>query len=90
MANHKSAVKRNRQSQVRRIRNRSNRTKMKSAIKSIYSAIEENSVEQAQEALQAAIPIIARTAVKGAMHKITASRKVSRLTRQVNTFAAQA
>ena len=90
MANHKSAVKRNRQSQVRRIRNRSNRTKMKSAIKSVYSAIEENSIENAQEALKAAIPIIDRTAVKGSMHKKTASRKVSRLTRHVNSFIAQA
>ena len=90
MANHKSAVKRNRQSQVRRIRNRSNRTKMKTAIKSVYSAIEENSAEKAQEALKIAIPIIDQTAVKGAMHKKTASRKVSRLTRRVNAFIAQA
>ena len=90
MANHKSAEKRNRQSQVRRIRNRSNRTKMKTAIKSVYSAIEGNSVEKAQEALKVAIPIIDRTAVKGSMHKKTASRKVSRLTKRVNEFVAQA
>ena len=90
MANHKSAVKRNKQSQVRRIRNRANRTQMKTAIKSVYSAIEENSADKAQEALKAAIPIIDRTAVKGAMHKKTASRKVSRLTRRVNEFIAQA
>jgi len=90
LANHKSAVKRNKQSHVRRIRNRSNRTKMKSVIKSIYTAIEENSAEKAQEALLLAIPVIDRTAVKGAMHKRTASRKVSRLTRRVNNFVAQA
>ena len=90
MANHKSALKRNRQSQVRRLRNRSNRTRMKGAIKAVYSAIEENSAEKVQEALKAAIPIIDRTAVKGALHKKTASRKVSRLTRHVNAFLAQA
>jgi len=90
LANHKSAVKRNRQSQVRRLRNRSNRTKMKSAIKSVYSAIEENSAEKAQEALRLAIPVIDRTAMKGAVHKRNASRKVSRLTRHVNSFVAQA
>jgi small subunit ribosomal protein S20 len=59
---------------------------MKSAIKSVYSAIEENSAEKAQEALLLAIPVIDRTATKGAMHKNTASRKVSRLTRRVNSF----
>lgn len=87
LANHKSALKRNRQSLVRRDRNRMNRTKVKTAIKKIDAAIEvEGSVEKAQEALIAAVPIIDRAVVKGAFHKKTASRKVSRLTRKVNDF----
>lgn len=90
MANHKSAEKRNRQSQVNRVRNRSNRTRMKSAVKNVLSAIEENSVDKAQEALRLAIPIIDQTAVKGAIHRNTASRKVSRLTRHVNALVAGA
>ena len=88
MANHKSALKRNRQSLVRRERNRANRTRVKSVIKNIETAIEENSAEMAQEALTAAIPVIDRSAVKGAFHKKTASRKVARLTRKVNGFIA--
>ena len=88
MANHKSALKRNRQSQVRRERNRANRTKVKTAIKKIDAAIQEDSVEKAQEALTAAIPVIDRAAVKGAFQKKTASRKVSRLTKRVNGFIA--
>lgn len=88
MANHKSALKRNRQSLVRRDRNRANRTKVKTAEKKIDAAIEVESVEQAQEALVAAVPIIERAAVKGAFHKKTASRKVSRLTQRVNKFAS--
>ena len=88
MANHKSALKRNRQSLTRRDRNRANRTKVKSAVKKIDAAIEVESVEQAQEALVAAVPIIERAAVKGAFHKKTASRKVSRLTQRVNKFAS--
>lgn len=88
MANHKSALKRNRQSLVRRDRNRANRTKVKTAVKKIDAAIEVESVEQAQEALVAAVPIIERAAVKGAFHKKTASRKVSRLTQRVNKFAS--
>ena len=87
MANHKSALKRNRQSQVRRERNRMNRTKVKTVVKKIEAAVEvEGSVEQAREALVAAIPVIERAAAKGAFHKRTAARKVSRLTRKVNGF----
>ena len=87
MANHKSALKRNRQSLVRRERNRANRTKVKNAIKKIDAAIDvENSAEMAQEALTTAIPVIDRAVVKGAFHKKTASRKVSRLTKRVNGF----
>ena len=88
MANHKSALKRNKQSLVRRDRNRVNRTKVKTVIKRIEAAIEvESSVEKAREALVAAVPIIERAATKGAFHKSTASRKVSRLTKKVNNFA---
>lgn len=88
MANHKSALKRNRQNQLRRLRNRANKTRMKSAIKNVIEAIEQNSVEGAQEALKAAIPVIAKTAVKGSIHKKNASRKVARLTRRVNAFVS--
>ena len=88
MANHKSALKRNRQSLVRRERNRMNRSKVKTAIKKVDTAITvDDSVEKAREALVAAVPVIERAAVKGAFHKKNASRKVSRLTRRVNTFA---
>ncbi|MBW2521586.1 MAG: 30S ribosomal protein S20 [Deltaproteobacteria bacterium] len=87
MANHKSALKRNRQSLVRRERNRMNRSKVKTAVKKVDAAITEgDSVEKAREALVAAVPVIERAAVKGAFHKKAASRKVSRLTRRVNTF----
>ena len=89
MANHKSALKRNRQSLVRRDRNRINRSKVKTAVKKIDAAIEvEASVEKAREALVAAVPVIERAAVKGAFHKKTASRKISRLTKKVNSFSA--
>lgn len=88
MANHKSAIKRNKQSLLRRDRNRANRTKVKSAVKKVDAAMEvEGSVEKAQEALLAAVPIIERAATKGAFHKKAASRKVSRLTKRVNKFA---
>ncbi len=89
LANHKSALKRNRQSLVRRMRNRANKSRMKNAIKAIDTAMEEKSVEKTQEALKAVIPIIDRNVGKGVLHKKNASRKVSRLTRRVNAFVAE-
>ena len=88
MANHKSAEKRNRQSQVRRARNRVNRSKMKTAIKNLNSAIEAGSVDEAKDALASAVPVIAKTASKGTIHKKNASRKISRLTKRVNAMEA--
>jgi small subunit ribosomal protein S20 len=61
---------------------------VKNAVKKVDAAMEvEGSVEKAQEALLAAVPIIERAATKGAFHKKAASRKVSRLTKRVNKFA---
>ncbi|MBU0910866.1 MAG: 30S ribosomal protein S20 [Proteobacteria bacterium] len=88
MANHKSALKRNRQSLVSRARNRATRSKVKTVIKAVDAAIEQQSVDQAQAALQAAIPVIQKAASKGTLHACTASRKVSRLTKRVNSFIA--
>lgn len=88
MANHKSALKRNRQSLVNRARNRANRSKVKTVIKAVDAAIEQQSIEQAQTALKAAIPVIQSAASKGTLHARTASRKVSRLTKRVNSFIA--
>ena len=86
MANHKSAAKRDRQSKMRRLRNRMNKSAMKTAIRVIEDALVAGSEEQAKAALQAAIPVIHKTASKGSIHKKNASRKVSRLTKRVNTM----
>lgn len=88
MANHKSAEKRNRQSQVRRLRNKVNKSKMKTAIRKIDEAVVAGSADEAREALSKAIPVIAKTASKGTIHKKNASRKISRLTRRVNGMSA--
>lgn len=87
MANHKSAEKRNRQAQVRRLRNRTNRTKMKTAIRKVNEAVIAGTEDAAKDALAAAIPVIAKTAAKGTIHKKNASRKISRLTKRVNKMA---
>ena len=90
MANHKSALKRDRQSKVRRLRNRINKTKMKSSVEQLEAAVEAGSGEQAVKALQNATSVIQQTASKGSIHKKTASRKVSRLAKSVNRMQADA
>ncbi len=90
MANHKSALKRDRQSKVRRLRNRTNKSKMKTVVGRVEEAIMAGSEEQAREALQKAASVIQKTASKGSIHKKTASRKVSRLAKRVNRIQAEA
>ncbi|MGI6637928.1 MAG: 30S ribosomal protein S20 [Desulfobulbus sp.] len=86
MAKHKSAEKRDRQSKVRRLRNRMNKSAMKSAVRQVEEALVAGSEQEAKAALQRAIPIIGKTAAKGTIHKKTAARKISRLTKRVNTM----
>ncbi len=88
MANHKSAIKRARQNVVRNFRNKANRTRVKNVVKNVRASINEHAPEKAQTALATAVPIIQKAAKQGAMHKKNASRKISRLTRQVNALTA--
>ena len=88
MANHKSALKRARQSEVRRVINKGYKTKVKKAVKEVRTDIENNSGEKARESFVKAVSIIQRTASKGIIHRNQASRKISRLARQVNQISA--
>lgn len=88
MANHKSALKRARQNHVRRIRNRSVKTRIKSVTKDVFLAVDESSADEAAQKLTYAKSTIAKAAKKGVIHKRTAARKISRLTKRVNTLSA--
>ena len=88
MANHKSAIKRARQNEKRRLRNKSTKTRIKSIVKGVRSTAIENSKEAALAELNSAKSIIDNAAKKGVIHKKTASRKISRLSRLVNTISA--
>ena len=88
MANHKSALKRVRQSEIKRVRNLGYKTRVKHAVKAVRTAVAENSTEQAKENLIKAVSIIQKTSSKGVIHKRKASRKISRLTRQVNQLSS--
>ena len=84
MANHKSALKRAKQSEVRRLRNKAYKTGLKTAVKQVREAVESGSSEQAAATLKSAVSLIQKTAVKGVIHRKKAARKVSRLARHVN------
>jgi len=84
LAEHKSALKRARQSEVRRIRNKSYKTQVKKAIREVRTAVADNSSEQAQQNFIKTVSILQKIASKGVIHRNQASRKISRLARQVN------
>ncbi len=86
MANHKSALKRNRQNAVRNARNTHIRSTMRTYVKNVRTAVADGNLETAQEALTKAVPFIDKAATKGVIHKNTASRKISRLNKLVNTL----
>jgi small subunit ribosomal protein S20 len=88
LATHKSALKRARQSTIKRLRNLGYKTKAKRAVKEVRSAVSNNSADEARESLVRAVSIIQKTASKGVIHKNRASRKISRLARQVNKLTS--
>ena len=57
-------------------------------VKTVLEAVETKDPEAAKAALAKAVPAIAKAAAKGAFHKKTASRKISRLTKRVNGLKA--
>ena len=88
MANHKSAIKRARQNENRRLRNKSVKTRVKNIVKSVQLAMNEKTQEEALKELNNAKSVIDKAAKKGVIHKKTASRKISRLSKHVNTISA--
>ncbi len=86
MANHKSAVKRNKQNAVRSARNTHIRSTMRTYVKQVRDAVSAGDVEAAKTAIERALPYIDKAATKGVIHKATASRKISRLTKLVNAL----
>ena len=88
MANHKSALKRARQNEVRKIRNLSYKTRVKKAIKQVRADIADSSEEKAQESLRQAVSIMQKSASKGVIPTKRASRKISNLAAQVNRITS--
>ncbi len=86
MANHKSALKRIRQTEKRTERNRFYRTRLKNIVKAVRTAIDAGNKEEATAAFKIANQQIHKFVSKGILKKETAARKVSRLQQAVNAI----
>ncbi len=82
MANTKSAIKRMRQNERRRLKNRVARSRVRTALKGARTAITEN-VETARASVGDAIRSLDKAVTKGIVHQNTAARKKSRLMKQL-------
>jgi small subunit ribosomal protein S20 len=67
--------------------NKSSKTRFKNVIKEVQLAVNEKSVETAQSKLNAAKSVIDKAAKKGVIHKNTAARKISRLSKRVDAIS---
>ncbi len=82
----KSAKKRVRQTKKITIRNRSVKNKIKSFSKIVQEYVANKKIEEAKSSLNIAIAAIDKAKAKGIIHRNTASRKISQLTRLVNSL----
>jgi small subunit ribosomal protein S20 len=87
MANHKSAEKRVRQNEKRKLINRSNRSKLRTQIKKLRTAIGASDKTESTELLYPTVSLIDKAVNKGVLHRNTAARYKSRLTKHVNGLA---
>lgn len=87
MANHKSAEKRVRQNTKRNEINRSNRSKLRTQIKKLRSALAASDKNQSTELLTPTVSLIDKAVNKGLIHRNTAARYKSRLTKHVSELA---
>lgn len=88
MANIKSAKKRVRVIEKKTLRNKMVKSQVKTAVKKVQTEIKAGNAEAAKANLQLAISTIDKARSKGVLHKNTASRKISRLTKAVNKITA--
>ena len=86
MANHKSAIKRARQSETRRIARRSKLNRLRTQLKKMNSAIEEKNTVEIERLLPSTLTLIDRSTHGHTLHRNAASRRKSRLMAKVNSI----
>jgi small subunit ribosomal protein S20 len=89
MANIKSQIKRNKQNEKRRLRNKAARSEIKTRIRAAVATAEAGS-EESVEALRLACKRLDKAAAKGIIHKHQASNRKSALVKRINALTAAA
>lgn len=89
MANHKSALKRIRQSEKRRVHNRIYRNRARTLVKQARASIDSGEVQEAIEATRQAVRDLDKAASRGIIHRNNAARRKSRLMKQLAALQAQ-
>lgn len=89
MAKTRSALKRMRQSEKRRLRNAAVRSSVRSAVRSVRAALGDRTLDAARANLARTIRLLDKAVTKGVLHRNAAARKKSRLSRQLNALAAR-
>ncbi len=87
MANHKSAKKRIRSSEKKRLMNKMTTSKIKSTVKKVMST---DNREEAEKHYKEAVALLDKSSTRGRIHRNTASRKKSQLTRYLNGLEVKA
>jgi small subunit ribosomal protein S20 len=87
MPNHKSAEKRVRQNERRRLVNRSNRARLRTSIKNLRNALKGGDANEVKTLLPQTVSEIDKAVQKGALHRNAAARQKSRLTVRANAGA---
>ena len=86
---HKSAIKRARQSEKRHARNHAILHRTNTVVKKFKTALQQHGAEAAHPLLREATSALHRAVTKGALHRNTASRRISQLSTQLNALKAQ-
>jgi small subunit ribosomal protein S20 len=88
LADHKSAIKRHKQSLVRKERNKAVKTSLRTAYKRVDAAVAGTDNDEAASQLKLAIRAFDKAASKGVIHKKTAARTKSRLSKRISSMVA--
>lgn len=87
MANHFSALKRARQTEKRSVRNRSNTSRLRTALRELRESLTKGDKQAAEQVFRSTVSALDRAVQKGVVHANTASRYKSRLSARLNALA---
>ncbi len=90
MASHKSAMKKHRRDERRRLRNRAHRSRLKTQVKRLRRALDAGDADSARQMLPATVALADQIAKLGVVHPNAAARIKSRLARALNRLTAPA